>query len=301
MSDFASAAMMRLIRLGLQRQGLDRAVPAARGSAVVPLADKQQLAQQLLQSCGSTAMLRIGEAITDALDEPALKALLIATDPMDLISRWQRLERFMHSRHRVLATAAAGGVVLRHISLDRSKPPQKADDLLIFGLLAALISQTGGADIKARFAGQRRWHFQHGQWSKSTAPAETGCWEITWRTVARRTAPEYAAGSGWEAMLRQLFADDPGRGWSIPALADELKIPPRSLQRYLAAKGKTFTGLLADARVARAATLLTHTRQSPAEIGYACGFADQAHFTRKFKRQSALTPVQFRKQFAVAC
>jgi len=46
------------------------------------------------------------------------------------------------------------------------------------------------------------------------------------------------------------------------------------------------------------AQLLTGSPASPAEIGYACGFADQAHFTREFKRRTALTPALYRAEFS---
>jgi hypothetical protein len=92
MSDFAAAAMMRLIALGLKRQGL--ALPAAppplRG-ARVPLVDKRRLMDALLQQHGAEAVLRIGEGVHEARDEPVLVALRLARDPMDLVARWQRL------------------------------------------------------------------------------------------------------------------------------------------------------------------------------------------------------------------
>lgn len=33
----------------------------------------------------------------------------------------------------------------------------------------------------------------------------------------------------------------------------------------------------------------------PAEVAFACGFADQAHFTRSFKQRMGITPAQFRR------
>jgi AraC-like DNA-binding protein len=34
------------------------------------------------------------------------------------------------------------------------------------------------------------------------------------------------------------------------------------------------------------------------EIGYLCGFSDQAHFTREMKGMTAITPAQYREQFS---
>jgi AraC-like DNA-binding protein len=50
-----------------------------------------------------------------------------------------------------------------------------------------------------------------------------------------------------------------------------------------------------DLRVAHARTLLTQG-QPPAEVAAECGFADQAHLTRTFKRAVGVTPAQFRSR-----
>jgi AraC-like DNA-binding protein len=68
-----------------------------------------------------------------------------------------------------------------------------------------------------------------------------------------------------------------------------------------AAGGADPVGVLRGGRLrCRQARLLAESPQSPAQIGYLCGFSDQAHFTREFKRHSAVTPARFREQFAVA-
>jgi AraC-like DNA-binding protein len=51
---------------------------------------------------------------------------------------------------------------------------------------------------------------------------------------------------------------------------------------------------LTDVRIRRARALLCLGR-SPADVAFACGFADQAHFTRHFKARVGITPGQFRK------
>jgi AraC-like DNA-binding protein len=36
------------------------------------------------------------------------------------------------------------------------------------------------------------------------------------------------------------------------------------------------------------------------EIGFLCGYSDQAHFTREFKRATGITPSKYRESFASA-
>ncbi len=51
---------------------------------------------------------------------------------------------------------------------------------------------------------------------------------------------------------------------------------------------------LTDVRIRQARALLSLGR-SPADVAFACGFADQAHFSRHFKARVGVTPGQFRK------
>ena len=303
MSDFASAAMLRLIRHGLQRQGLAAPECGPSRSAHIPLADKRALAASLLHAHGPVVLLRIGEAVRESPDEPALVALSIARDPLDLISRWQRLERFIHSRHRVaIEHVGDGRLLLRHWSLDAKSPPSVAEDLLVFGLLVALVERLGTQNLRARIAGDVRWRWRQAGWTEQALPRDASRWELVWTVAARTrdTSTPPPADHAWVDASRRVLAADPGSRWTLRLLAGDLRTSPRSLQRRLAAEDSGFSSLLTAVRLAHAATLLTRSRQAPAEIGYVCGFSDQAHFTREFKRHTALTPAKFREQFAAA-
>jgi AraC-like DNA-binding protein len=59
--------------------------------------------------------------------------------------------------------------------------------------------------------------------------------------------------------------------------------------------GKTFKQLLTEIRLSEAKKLLATTSLGISEIGGSCGFFDQSHFTREFKRAVNLTPGEFRK------
>jgi transcriptional regulator GlxA family with amidase domain len=77
-------------------------------------------------------------------------------------------------------------------------------------------------------------------------------------------------------------------------------LAPRTLQRRLAEAGATFPGVVRSARVAAAGRLLAETRVAPGVVAFACGFADQPHLTRQFKRQTGLTPAAYRRAFGLA-
>ena len=50
-------------------------------------------------------------------------------------------------------------------------------------------------------------------------------------------------------------------------------------------------------RIQTACRLLVETRESIAHIGLRCGFADQSHLTREFRRVTGLTPGSYREKY----
>lgn len=304
MSDFAAAAMLRVIRLGLRRLGI--AWPAAAASvrargAHLPLADKRALVDGLLAEHGPQVLLSIGQGALDSQEEPTMLALLLARDPADLITRWQRLERFVHTRHRVRAEQLGSGhALLRHVSVLPGQPPSVAEDLLVLGLLVALMQRLGASALRAHLVDLPGVRWQRGKWHAPALPADASRWSLQWQAPASAVVAQPAMETDWVARAQRLLGADLGRRWTVQALASDMHCSPRSLQRHLAAGDSGFGVLLLAVRLAHSARLLAQTARPPAEIGYLCGFADQAHFTREFKRHSALTPLHYRRQFGMA-
>lgn len=302
MKDFAAAAMLRLVRLGLQREGLATEALPITSAAQVPLQDKRRVLEVLMQRHGPALLLRLGEGVHDATDEPTLTALTEARSAADLIERWQRLERFVHSRHRVLTLASTdAGCSVRHVSLHSGEAPTRAEDLLVFGLLVGLLQRIGTAELRARFAGETGWRQREGRWAPAPPPADTATWELAWRQPAVQPAlAPVPNGAALPAAARAVLAADCAASWTLPRLADGLGLAPRTLQRRLNEAGTSFSSLWTEVRLAQSARLLLGARESAAQVGYSCGFADQAHFTRSFKRSTGMTPSVYRAQFGAA-
>jgi AraC-like DNA-binding protein len=87
---------------------------------------------------------------------------------------------------------------------------------------------------------------------------------------------------------------------SLEAVARELAMSERSLQRHLRELGYTFNGLADEVREATARLYLDQPDIALAEIAYLLGFADQSAFNRAFKRWTGLTPKQARTRRADA-
>ncbi|NIM43152.1 MAG: helix-turn-helix domain-containing protein [Hydrogenophaga sp.] len=295
MDDFAPAAMMRVVQQGLRRQGIAPPPAAPTHLGRVALPDKRAHLQALWQTHGPGVVARLGEAVHDLPDDPLLTAFAPARDPFDLLERWQRLERFVHSRHRVEGRATGPAALsLRHLSLRRAAPPTDAEDLLVVGLLLALTQRLGMSGLRARPCGTRAWLFDEGWRATARWPSRLHAWEWQWSGTIAPTPVDDAP------TPLALLQADPARGWTLARLAQAMGLSPRTLQRRLAGQGGHFSGLLAQARLNHSAHHLAASTASLAEVGYLSGFADQPHFTRQFRAHTGLTPAQFRAQFGAA-
>lgn len=77
-------------------------------------------------------------------------------------------------------------------------------------------------------------------------------------------------------------------------MAEALGTSPRSLQRSLAALGERYSDVADRIRNDEAARLLSDSALSITEVGYVCGFADSAHFSRALKKRFGRTPSAYR-------
>ncbi len=309
MSDFAASAMMRLIQAGLTRQRIDAArshfdVPGI--EARLPLADKRAALAALHSAYGLDCLLHIGEAIDDVNDEPALTAMLLAQDPVDLLTRWQRLERFIHSRHRIAFTIIGERQLqVRHYSINAVPPPLPAEDVLVIGLLVLLIERIGAADVRARPISSRDWTRSFGRWRKlpkTQALDGLAEWEVRWSELRTQRRPfPLCESTSIAKQIASLIVDDPTQSWSLANTAIAASMSRRTLQRRLQLESTTFQRIARESRITLAAKLLTTGVATLAEIGYRAGFADQAHFQREFRVATAMTPTEYRDAFIARC
>jgi AraC-like DNA-binding protein len=85
-----------------------------------------------------------------------------------------------------------------------------------------------------------------------------------------------------------------GSYFSLPALAQELQISPRTLTRKLEAEGCTFSALVEERRCEDAKELLSQPELRISDVAIKLGYADAANFTRAFRKWMGLTPSEYR-------
>jgi AraC-like DNA-binding protein len=82
---------------------------------------------------------------------------------------------------------------------------------------------------------------------------------------------------------------------SAPAVASELGLNPRTLNRILGRQGTSFIRLLEDARYESARRLLRDSTGSVLSVAWSLGYTDASAFTRAFRRWSGMTPTEWRQ------
>ena len=81
----------------------------------------------------------------------------------------------------------------------------------------------------------------------------------------------------------------------IASVAGALGTSVRTFQRRLSDMDETFTGILETARMTWANRLIANGDLSLKQIAQELGYADQAHFTRAFRRWNGVSPAAYRR------
>ncbi|MFK8052446.1 MAG: AraC family transcriptional regulator ligand-binding domain-containing protein [Woeseiaceae bacterium] len=100
---------------------------------------------------------------------------------------------------------------------------------------------------------------------------------------------------GLEQQVRRVIANVLSEGVpKLSAIAAELGVGARTLQRRLSEQGHSFQSVVDMARKDLAHRLLRETNYSLAEVAFLTGFSEQSGFTRAFKRWAGQTPRSYR-------
>ena len=306
--------MLRVLAQGMRELGMDPGPGTARTparSATVPLSDKRRLLTAALAQGGIGCLALLGRGLHRYAHEPTHSALASASDAPDLFARWSRLERYIHSRHRIeLLAVTEGEARIVHLSRPGFAAPLPAENLVVLGVLVALLEAIGATEVSAR-AGDVTVYPEPDQDALAAAAERhgTAAWSICW-TVPKplrskeRTpmalAPEIEAPQAWPALAQRSFIElcaDLMCPKTLSALALAQGEAPRTLQRNLSRAGLSYSELLAQARCTSASWWLTRTATALAEVGFISGYSDQPHFTRDFRSRVGLTPLAYRAAF----
>ena len=144
--DLTSAALVTLMRISFAEQGIEiDATGGLRwgGGPHASLSAKSATADAVLARHGPVTLLKVGRAIPRMAFDPIGAALLSASDGQDLLARWLRLERYVHTLHPILmrsVTATSARLVHQRGS---DGTPNVAVNLILAGVICGLLGAVG--------------------------------------------------------------------------------------------------------------------------------------------------------------
>lgn len=100
----------------------------------------------------------------------------------------------------------------------------------------------------------------------------------------------------WLARVREALDDELTTGVTVQSLARRAGVHPVSLSRaFRRHYGRTITEYRRRARLRRAAASISSSPSSLSTIAHRVGYSDHPHLCREFRRETGLTPSQFRR------
>lgn len=99
-------------------------------------------------------------------------------------------------------------------------------------------------------------------------------------------------------MLKRRIEADPGRDWSVAAMAQAAGVSASRLHALFRAElGQTPGQVLTELRLCAVQDGLATSTASIAELAFQAGYSDQGALTRAMRRATGLTPAAYRKRF----
>jgi AraC-like DNA-binding protein/mannose-6-phosphate isomerase-like protein (cupin superfamily) len=93
----------------------------------------------------------------------------------------------------------------------------------------------------------------------------------------------------------QLVEENYSKNWPVAGYADQLAITANHLTQTVSQlTGKTSSQIIKSKQILEIKRLLVHTNLSASEIANRLNFHDQSYFTKFFKRETGISPLQYR-------
>lgn len=113
------------------------------------------------------------------------------------------------------------------------------------------------------------------------------------RTLSARSLSHSTLFAAFDRVISERL-DDPGLDVSVLAAMEGVSV--RTVHHVFAERSTTPAAYIRDARMHRARLLLTRTNLRLVDIALRCGGSDPSVFTRTFRRETGMTPTEYRRQ-----
>lgn len=225
----------------------------------------------------------------------------------ELLEKSSRYAAAWHTQnYLVVAERGPRRVVIEHKRRDGAAP-HPLESALRCGISVVFLEHIGCRELTVHWGADPTPIYANGEYREPPLD-QPHRWIFEWSALVPRPViaglDEYLLRDASPAPLAEalqprqrlafLLRREPAGKWTVKRAAKALTMSTRSLQRALSAEGTTFSQELLRARIDEARRLLTETDLSCAEVGLLTGFSDAAHFTTRFRRETGVTPGQYR-------
>jgi AraC-like DNA-binding protein len=304
--DMTGSALVKLMEASFRRQRLNLPrLKIRKDGAHASLTDKVTVAETVLRLYGPGPLLNVGASISEMARDPLGAALLCAPSGRSLFDRWQRLERYVHTRHPIVMFDVTDSTARLDHQGDLDDPPSVAINFVLAGLFAHLLLAIGCQHVKLAIGHKKQavpieLDLFNGCAAQINS-RDTGLWHYDWKEAPQHSmlprldaTASNKAGRQLSGQLYEFIKHDLLHIWSLAQAAAILAVSQRTLQRRLSDEGLTLTALRRRAQIESASRHLLSERVSLSAIGYVCGFSDLPHFTRVFRKHVGMPPSAFR-------
>jgi hypothetical protein len=147
--DMTGSALVKLMEASFRRQRLNLPrLKIRKDGAHASLTDKVTVAETVLRLYGPGPLLNVGASISEMARDPLGAALLCAPSGRSLFDRWQRLERYVHTRHPIVMFDVTDSTARLDHQGDLDDPPSVAINFVLAGLFAHLLLAIGCQHVK---------------------------------------------------------------------------------------------------------------------------------------------------------
>src|SRR5690349_4791920 len=119
---------------------------------------------------------------------------------------------------------------------------------------------------------------------------------VALKTIRQRIASDASVLKRFKKEVQRMTKKPPGARPDVSAVARELGLSDRTLQRRIDDDGMTFCKLLLEARQELAREYLNRPDIDVAEVAYLLGYEDSNSFYRAFRTWEGTTPSQLRAE-----